>query len=104
MPGSSAKATLADQLRQAIHRSNLSFHELGRRAHVDPAQLSRFVAAGRDLTVAVASRLSEVLGLELVQSRSIRQAPLEAPTLTTRRRRKEGKQPEATYPRGQGRR
>ncbi len=95
-------ASVADRLRQAVAASGISYRELGRRAQVDPAQLSRFMALGRDLTLAVASRLCEVLGLELVQTGTLGSEPLPDPTQTTRGR--EGQEPVTTYPRGQGRR
>jgi transcriptional regulator with XRE-family HTH domain len=78
VPQRHTRKSVAQQLRQAVEDSGLSFHELGRRADVNAAQLSRFMTAGRDLTLAVASRLCAVLGMDLVQSRKVCKEPLGA--------------------------
>jgi transcriptional regulator with XRE-family HTH domain len=52
-------------IREAIARSPLPLLELGQRAGVNVGQLSRFVRGERGLSLAVAARLCEALGLEL---------------------------------------
>lgn len=54
-----------DVLRRAIAESGLSLSEWSRRSGVSLSQISRFVNRKRDFGFASASRLVEVLGLEL---------------------------------------
>ena len=70
----------------AIRDSGLSYEELGRRAGVNQAQLSRFMLGDRDLTLAVASRLGLVLGLELQHTGEILVEHLAEPPASTRGR------------------
>jgi transcriptional regulator with XRE-family HTH domain len=56
---------LVDRLKEAVRGCGLSLNELGKRAGLDHARLSRFVRGERDLTLTAAARLCEVLGLKL---------------------------------------
>ena len=56
---------LAEQLRWAIADSGLTRHALSKRSGVTYAVVFRFVAEERDVTLRTASKLADVLGLEL---------------------------------------
>jgi len=56
---------LGGQLRAAIEASGLSRFELSRRAGVAYAVVYRFVGGERTITLDTASKLANVLGLEL---------------------------------------
>lgn len=74
-------SSLAAQLRKAVADSGLSISELGRQSGVAVAILSRFMRNERTLTLPVASKLCEALGLKL--------APAEPPARRGRPKRKE---------------
>ena len=57
---------LLDELRSAIQTSNLSTYEIAKRSGVDKAALSRFLTAGKTLTVESIEKLAPVLGLQIV--------------------------------------
>jgi transcriptional regulator with XRE-family HTH domain len=59
---------LEEQLRQAIKKTGLSLHEIGRRAGVAAPIVSRFMRADRSLTLPIASRLCQALGLRLTEA------------------------------------
>jgi transcriptional regulator with XRE-family HTH domain len=59
------KPSITDQLRQAIQTSGLSLNELERRCGVSHAVLSRFMTGKRTLTLPLAGRVCETLGLVL---------------------------------------
>ncbi len=61
------RPALAEQLRQEIRRVGLSLNELERRTGVSHAVLSRFLSGKRTLTLPVAGKLAEALGLELCE-------------------------------------
>ena len=50
----------------AIRQSGLTHYRLGKDAGVAPAQLDRFVAGERDLTLTTAAKVARALGLVLV--------------------------------------
>jgi len=56
---------LGEQLRAAFVRSGLSRFELARRAGVSYAIIHRFAGADRDIRLETASKIAEVLGMEL---------------------------------------
>lgn len=58
-----------ETLREAIRRSGLTHYAIGKAAGVAPAQLDRFVAGERDLTLATAAKVADALGLALVPRR-----------------------------------
>jgi transcriptional regulator with XRE-family HTH domain len=56
---------LVDRLKEAVRGCGLSLNELGKRAGLDHARLSRFVRGERDLTLTAAAQLFEALGFKL---------------------------------------
>lgn len=58
-----------ETLREAIRSSGLTHYALARIAGVTPAQLDRFVAGQRDLTLATAAKVAQALGLMLAPRR-----------------------------------
>ncbi|WP_435022450.1 helix-turn-helix domain-containing protein [Tundrisphaera sp. TA3] len=67
-----ARRSLADVLRRAIEASGLSHNELAKRAGVASQGVMRFVKGERGLTLVVADRLCEALGLSLYSDRKVR--------------------------------
>ncbi len=59
------KTDLAAQLRRAIRDSGLTPYRVATDADVDRAIMTRFVNGDRGLTLDTASRICELLGLEL---------------------------------------
>ncbi len=60
---------IVETLREAIRSSGLTHYALARNAGVTPAQLDRFVAGQRDLTLATAAKVAEALDLGLRPNR-----------------------------------
>lgn len=58
-----------ETLREAIRSSGKSHYRLAKDADVTPAQLDRFVAGERDLTLATAAKVAAALGLALRPAR-----------------------------------
>jgi len=56
---------LAEQLRDAFVKSGLTRCALARQADMSYAIVHRFIGGDRDITLRTASRLAEVLGVEL---------------------------------------
>jgi transcriptional regulator with XRE-family HTH domain len=56
---------LVEQLREAIRGSGRSLNQIGKAAGVGPNQLSRFMRGERTLTLPVAEKICDVLGLGL---------------------------------------
>ena len=56
---------LEDQLRRAIRRSGLSPYRVATDAEVDRSVMTRFLNGDRGITLATASRICGVLGIEL---------------------------------------
>ncbi len=56
---------LGDQLRQAFRASRLSMFTLSKKSGVPYSGIHRFIKADRDLTLNTATKLADVLGLEL---------------------------------------
>lgn len=56
---------IEQRLRRAVLESGLSRYQIAKISGVSEAQLSFFVNGKRSLTLPVAARLAEVLGLEL---------------------------------------
>ena len=59
------KAGLAEQLRAAIRESGVSRYGLAKQTGLSYAVVHRFVAGERDITLATATKITDVLGLEL---------------------------------------
>ena len=53
------------QLRRAVSESSMSRYQIAKESGISQAQLSYFVNSKRTLTLPVAARLAEALGLEL---------------------------------------
>ena len=66
------KTNLSEQLRAAFAESGLSRFELAKRAGVPYSGLHRFIAGERDIVLDTASRLCDVLGLELLPMKTKR--------------------------------
>lgn len=56
---------LAQTMRRAFHASDLTMYAVAKLSGVDRAQVVRFFSGNRGLTLGAASRICEVLGLEL---------------------------------------
>jgi len=63
----SGQTTWGDMLRAAIEQSGKTRYEIAKATEgaVDQAQLSRFMAGGRTLTLDTAEKIGRVLGVEL---------------------------------------
>ncbi len=65
---------MSDELREAIKASGLTQRQICLKAHVDPGLMSRFLSGKSMVSLRVADRLAELLGLHIVQGgRSRRQ-------------------------------
>ena len=53
------------ELRDAIRKSELTQNEIARRAGIDRGMVSRFVNGERGMTLATATKVADILGLEL---------------------------------------
>jgi len=58
----------ADTIRQAVTSQAASLHEIERRSGVSTAVISRFMRGERTLTLPVAEKLCDALGLSLTAS------------------------------------
>lgn len=65
MSKNSRTTDLAAELRAVFADSGLSRFELARRSDVSYSVVHRFIAGERDITLGTASRLCDVLGVEL---------------------------------------
>lgn len=63
--------TITEQLRTAIANSGMTYRELGRRADVPHASISRFVRRDRDLRGEQIDRLCAALNLRLSTRRRV---------------------------------
>jgi transcriptional regulator with XRE-family HTH domain len=57
-----------EQLRRAMVSSEMSLRELARRAGLAPAPVQRFAKGERDIRLATAAKIAEVLGIELTSN------------------------------------
>ena len=69
---SKQKTDLAKGLRAAFKASGMSRFELAKRSGVSYSVIHRFFGGGRDLTLRTASRIADVLGMELRPKRKDR--------------------------------
>jgi plasmid maintenance system antidote protein VapI len=60
---------LDEQLRQAVRKAGLSKYGLAKQAGIDRSMAVRFMNAERSLTLATASKIAALLGLELRPAR-----------------------------------
>jgi hypothetical protein len=63
--GSAAADSLSETLRQAIRESGKSMYEIAKESGVSQTVLSRFVFRERDIRMATADKLAEVIALKL---------------------------------------
>jgi len=64
--------TMGERLQAAIESDGRTFYRLGKEAGVSPEVISRFVSGERDIRLATASKLADVLGLELLSRKKTR--------------------------------
>jgi len=57
---------ISESLKRAIEESSLSVYEIAKRAHVSQIMISRFLSGERDIRMATADKLANVLGLKLL--------------------------------------
>ena len=60
--------SIGDALKRSIRGSDMTMYEIAKRAGVSQIVISRFLSGERDIRVATADKLAEVLGLKLVIS------------------------------------
>ena len=65
-PGKPVPDSLSDALKRAIQTSGLTIYEIAKRAKVSQIVISRFLSGERDVRMATADKLAQVLGLRLV--------------------------------------
>ena len=68
------QAYLEKQIRAAFKESGMTIYRLAKDSHVSQPVVSRFISGKRGITLATASKLVAVLGLELVQTTERRKA------------------------------
>jgi transcriptional regulator with XRE-family HTH domain len=61
------RRSLAEDMRRAIEESGITMYKLSQDSGVDRSQLSRFMRNERDLSLTVADKLCEVLGMKLTR-------------------------------------
>ena len=59
---------ISESLKRAIEESDLSVYEIAKRAHVSQIMISRFLSGERDIRMATADKLANVLGLKLLMT------------------------------------
>jgi ribosome-binding protein aMBF1 (putative translation factor) len=62
--------SLSDALKSAVAASGLTVYEIAKRAKVSQIIISRFLSGERDIRMATADKLAQVLGLKLTGARS----------------------------------
>ena len=60
------RASLSDELRQAVERSGLSRYAIWQAVGIDQGSMSKFMAGERGLTLESIDKLAELLGLHIV--------------------------------------
>ena len=60
------RATLSDQIRQAVEQSGLTRYRISKETGLDEGSLSKFVAGKVGLSLANLDKLADVLGLDIV--------------------------------------
>ena len=75
MPDMKKRQTyLEKQIRAAFKESGMTIYRLAKDSDVSQPVVSRFISGKRGITLATASKLVKVLGLELVQTKKRRKA------------------------------
>ena len=67
-PSPSIPHPISESLKRAIEENGLSVYEIAKRAHVSQIMISRFLSGERDIRMATADKLANVLGLELLMA------------------------------------
>ena len=62
--------SVSDALKRAIQTTDMTVYEIAKRAKVSQIIISRFLSGERDIRMATADKLSQVLGLKLVSTSS----------------------------------
>lgn len=60
------RASLSDELRQAVERSGLSRYSIWQQTGIDQGSMSKFMAGERGLTLESIDKLAELLRLHIV--------------------------------------
>ena len=60
--------SIGEALKRSIRASDMTMYEIAKRASVSQIVISRFLSGDRDIRMATADKLAEVLGLKLVTS------------------------------------
>lgn len=66
VPNPPSTHPISESLKKAIKESNISVYEIAKRAHVSQIMISRFMSGERDIRMATADKLANVLGLKLL--------------------------------------
>jgi transcriptional regulator with XRE-family HTH domain len=74
-----SKTPISDAVRKAVERSGLSRYEICKRAGIDQAAMSRFMAGKTGLTTTSLDALADVLGLRIVADGPVNVLPAEKP-------------------------
>ena len=70
IPGQPIPDSVSYALKRAIQTSGITVYEIAKRAKVSQIIISRFLSGERDIRMATADKLSQVLGLKLVSTSS----------------------------------
>lgn len=73
-----SRRSISEQLRGAILDRDLTAYRLGKETGIDPGLIQRFLNGERDIRMATADRLAEVLGLRLGDGPRGRGRPMES--------------------------
>jgi Helix-turn-helix len=68
VPSGSASGRLSQALKDALRASNKSINQIAQDAGVSQIVVSRFLSGERDIRMATADKLAEVLGLKLASA------------------------------------
>lgn len=60
--------SISEALKSAVRGSDMTVYEIAKRARISQIVISRFLSGERDIRMATADKLAEVLGLRLVTS------------------------------------
>ena len=74
-----SKTPISDAVKKAVKRSGLSRYEICKRAGIDQAAMSRFMAGKTGLTTTSLDALADVLGLRIVADGPAKVLPADKP-------------------------
>jgi hypothetical protein len=75
MPKKQQRASLSDELRQAIERSGLSRYSIWQQTGIDQGSLSKFMDGERGLGLESIDKLADLLGLHICAADAKRSRP-----------------------------